>query len=105
MPPMSRELRPCSSDSGGTARKSDCAPCQSHTRPSHPWLTRSCNKGVVVQTHSVLDLAAEWSAAASPRLHEDEHVKGRSDTAASRACGAGSKAHGRWVAGTAPTKF
>src|SRR6266581_6181395 len=78
MPPMSRELRACSSDSGGTARKSDCAPCQSHTRPSHRWLTRSCNNGVVVQTHSVLDLAAEWSAAASPRLHEDEHVEGRS---------------------------
>src|SRR3989442_6871392 len=78
MPPMSRELRPCSSDSGGTARKSDCAPCQSPTRPSHPWLTRSCNNGLVVQTHSVLDLAAEWSAAASPRLHEDKHVEGRS---------------------------
>src|SRR5438309_8203746 len=78
MPPISRELRACSSDSGGTARKCDCAPCQSHTRPSHPWLTRSCNNGVVVQTHSVLDLAAEWSAAASPRLHEDEHVEGRS---------------------------
>src|SRR5712691_2663942 len=78
MPPMSRELLACSSASGGTARKSDCAPCQSHTRPSHPWLTRSCNNGVVVQTPSVVDLAAEWSAAASPRLHEDEHVKGRS---------------------------
>src|SRR6266581_2496523 len=78
MPPMSRELRACSSDSGGTARKSDCAPCQSHTRPSHRWLTRSCNNGVVVQTHSVLDLAAEWRAAASPRLHEDEPVEGRS---------------------------
>src|SRR6266700_5386557 len=77
-PPISRELRACSSDSGGTARKSDCAPCQSHTRPSHPWLTRSCNNSVVVQTPSVLDLAAEGSAAAWPRLHEDEHVEGRS---------------------------
>src|SRR6266480_4402002 len=90
-----RELRACSSASGGTARTSDCAPCQSHTRPSYPWLTRSCNNSVVVQTPSVLDLAAEWSAAASPRLHEDEHVEGRSGDGRRLRCGDAHRARRR----------